>query len=127
MKRYIAESTPDPSSETGCRHPVLSHEMAVARRQVEITNRLGLHLRAADHFVKLARRFECEIRVRYLGSECNGKSILDLMTLAAECGTRLDLQACGPDAVVAVEALAAVVAARFYEDEHGESTEAKAA
>jgi phosphocarrier protein HPr len=40
------------------------------------------------------------------------------MTLAAECGTRLDLEACGPDAVAAVEALAVVVAARFYEDEN---------
>jgi phosphotransferase system HPr-like phosphotransfer protein len=40
------------------------------------------------------------------------------MTLAAECDTRLDLEACGPDAVAAVDALAAVVAAGFYQDEN---------
>ena len=96
----------------------MSHETVVARRQVEITNRLGLRLRAADQFVRLARRFQCEIRVHYQGAECNGKSILDLTTLAAECGARLDLEACGPDAVAAVEALAVVVAARFYENEN---------
>jgi phosphocarrier protein HPr len=96
----------------------MSHETAVARRQVEISNPLGLHLRAADQFVRLARRFQSEIRVHYQGNASNGKSILELMTLAAECGTRLDLEACGPDAVAAVEALAVVVEARFYQDEN---------
>ncbi len=118
MQRSNSESSSDPSSENGFVHPGTSHETAVARRQVEITNRLGLHLRAADQFVRLARRFQCQIRVHHQGKYCNGKSILELTTLAAECGTRLDLEACGPDAVAAVEALAVVVAARFYENEH---------
>ncbi|MGO9922146.1 MAG: HPr family phosphocarrier protein [Isosphaeraceae bacterium] len=125
MEEYTSEFSPDPSSEIRCLHPGMSRETAVARRQVEITNRLGLHLRAADQFVRLARRFQCEIRVHYQGNACNGKSILDLATLAAECGTRLDLEACGPDAIAAVEALAVVVAARFYEHENGDSTEAE--
>ena len=90
--------------------------MALARRQVEIMNCLGLHMRAASQFVILARQFQSEIRVHCQGYECNGKSILDLTSLAAECGTRLDLEACGPDAIAAVEALAVVIMARFYED-----------
>jgi phosphocarrier protein HPr len=98
-------------------------ETPVARRQVEITNRLGLHLRAADQFVRIARRFQCQVRVQHQNKECDGKSILDLTTLAAECGTRLSLEARGPDAVAAVEALAAAVAARFYENENGDLTE----
>jgi phosphocarrier protein HPr len=101
----------------------MSHETTVARRQVEIANCLGLHLRAADQFVRLARRFQSEIRVHSRGNECNGKSILDLTILAAECGTCLDVVASGPDAIGAVEALAALVLARFYESE--ESTEAQ--
>ncbi len=125
MQRSNSESSCDPSSENGCVHPGMCHETAVACRQVEITNRLGLHLRAADQFVRLARRFQCEIRVHYQGKECNGKSILDLTILAAICGTRLDLEACGPDAVEAVEALAVVVAARFYENDSGDSTQAQ--
>jgi phosphocarrier protein HPr len=100
----------------------MSYETPVARRQVEITNRLGLHLRAADQFVRVARRFQCEIRVRHLGDQCDGKSILDLMTLAAECGASLELEACGPDACEAVEALAVLVSTHFHEDESGDST-----
>ena len=44
--------------------------------------------------------------------------------LAAECGTRLELEARGPDAGAAVEALADLVSARFHEDEDGEPIEA---
>jgi len=98
----------------------MSHDSQVARRQVEITNALGLHLRPADKFVRLASRFESEVRVFSDGHEINGKSILDLTTLAAERGTRLDLEARGPDAEAAVEALSELVLARFYETEEGQ-------
>ena len=70
----------------------------------------------ANQFVVLARQFQSEIRVHCKGYECNGKSILDLTSLAAECGTHLDLEAFGSDAVAAVQALAVVIKARFYED-----------
>ena len=95
----------------------MSHDTTVAHRQVQITNSLGLHLRPADKFVKLALRYRSEIRVHYNGNQFNGKSILDLTTLAAECGTRLELEACGPDAVEALDALSDLVSAQFYEDE----------
>jgi phosphocarrier protein HPr len=97
----------------------MSHDPPVVRRQIEITNSLGLHMRPADKFVKLALLFQSEIRVYHNGAEFNGKSILDLTSLAAECGTRLDLEARGPDAAQAVEALTALVLAQFYEDENG--------
>ena len=98
----------------------MSHETTVARRQVEITNILGLHLRPADKFVKLALRYQAEIRVLYNGNQYNGKSILDLATLGAERGTRLELEARGPDAAQAIEALADLVSAQFNENENGE-------
>jgi phosphocarrier protein HPr len=94
--------------------------LQVARRQVEISNALGLHLRPADKFVRLAQKYQSEIRVRHEGKESNGKSILDLTTLAAECGTMLDLEARGPDAEAAVDALAELILARFYETEEGQ-------
>jgi phosphocarrier protein len=101
----------------------MSHDPTVARRQVEVTNSLGLHLRPANKFVALALKFQSDIRVHYNGNEFNGKSILDLTSLAAERGTRLEVEARGPDAPDAVEALADLVSAQFYEDENGESTE----
>ena len=98
----------------------MSHDLPVARREVEITNSLGLHLRPADKFVRLAHQFQAEIRVLSKGKVINGKSILDLTTLAAECGTRLELEARGPDALEAIDALAELVLARFHEAEDAE-------
>jgi phosphocarrier protein HPr len=79
------------------------------RRDADITDALGLHMRAADKFVRVAQQFRAEIRVRYAGKEANGKSILDLMTLAAECGSRLRLEARGQDAMTALAALVDLV------------------
>ncbi len=95
----------------------MSHDPSVARRQVEITNEYGLHLGPAAKFVKLAGQFQSEIRVLHNGKEINGKSILDLTLLAAESGTRLDLEAHGPDAAAAIEALARLVDSQFREGE----------
>ncbi len=99
--------------------PPMSQESSVVRRQVEILNSLGLHMRPADKFVKVALRYQAEIRVVLDGNQFNGKSILDLTSLAAERGTQLELEARGSDAAEAIEALAELVAARFYEDDEG--------
>jgi phosphocarrier protein HPr len=101
----------------------MSHDTMVAHRQVEIINSLGLHVRPAMKFVELASRFQAEVRVRHNHNESNGKSLLELTMMAAECGTRLELEARGPDAAAAVEALAQLVSARFHEDDNGEPLE----
>ena len=94
--------------------------MSTVRRPVVILNALGLHLRPAGLFVGLAKRFSAEIRVHRDGLCVDGKSLLDLAMLAAGCGTRLELEARGPDAEAALAALAALVAAGFHEgDEAG--------
>lgn len=93
----------------------MSQDLHLIRRRVEITNPYGLHLRPAEKFVGLAGTFHSEVRVRFEGRDCNGKSIFDLMTLAAECGSWLELEAQGPDAEAAIAALAELVAARFGE------------
>jgi phosphocarrier protein HPr len=104
----------------------MSEDTWDARRQVEIKNYLGLHVRPAMKFVELASRFQSEVRVHHNDSEFNGKSLLELTMMAAECGTRLDLEARGPDATAAIEALADLVSARFYENEDGEPIDAGA-
>ena len=101
----------------------MSHDPTVARRQVEITNEYGLHLGPAAKFVKLAGQFQSEIRVHHNGNEINGKSILDLTLLAAESGTRLDLEAHGPDAAAAIDALARLVLSQFQDGEEGAERE----
>lgn len=101
----------------------MSQDPSVVRRDVEILNPLGLHMRPADKFVKLALQYQSEIRVIYNDNEFNGKSILDLTSVAAFCGTKLVLEARGADAEAAIGALADLVAARFYEDEEGNPTQ----
>ncbi len=98
----------------------MSHETHVVRRQVEIVNALGLHLRPAAKFVKTADRFQADIRVLFKGQTFDGRSILDLATLAAERGSRLELEATGDDADAALEALAGLIAAEFFEDANGD-------
>lgn len=98
----------------------MNSEAPVLRRQVEIINALGLHLRPAVKFVKTADRFQAEIRVHFKGQVHDGRSILALATLAAERGSKLELEACGPDAEAALEALAELILAEFYEDELGQ-------
>ena len=70
----------------------------VARRQVGVGNALGLHLRVADKFVRLANAFQSEVRFYCKGIRANGRSILGLLGLTAECGTILSLEAESCDA-----------------------------
>ena len=77
-----------------------------ARRTVTICNERGLHARAAARFVKLAFEFAAEVTVAKSGTLVSGRSIMGLMMLAAGPGTEIEVQATGPDAARAVEALA---------------------
>ena len=85
-------------------------------RTVTIVNRYGLHARPAAEFVKLAGSFRAEIMVRKDELEVNGKSIMGMMMLAAECGSAITIRALGSDAEAAVDALAGLIASRFGEE-----------
>ena len=91
----------------------------LSRRQVEVTNAFGFHLRAASRFVQLSQQFQVKIRVSCDGRAADGRSILDLIALAAGCGARLELEAMGPDAEEAAAALCALIAAGFHEGDDG--------
>ena len=84
-------------------------------RTVLIENKNGLHARPAAEIVKLAAKFNSEITIVKDDLDVNGKSIMGVMMLAAECGSTLLLRADGPDADAAVTALATLIANRFGE------------
>jgi phosphocarrier protein HPr len=92
---------------------------AIAGSRVQVVNAHGLHMRPSTRFVKLASSFQSEILVDFRGARANGKSILDMTTLAAECGSYLDLEARGPDAEQALAALGELVAAGFHMEDEG--------
>ncbi|MGW8282378.1 MAG: HPr family phosphocarrier protein [Gemmatimonadota bacterium] len=94
-----------------------SNGESAAERSVRVPNRLGLHARPAAEFVKLSSRFKSTISVGKDDLEVNGKSIMGVMMLAAECGSLLKIFAVGHDADDAVAALADLVASGFGERE----------
>lgn len=85
-------------------------------RTVRIVNKYGMHARPAAEFVKLASQFRSDVWVRKGTMEVNGKSIMGVMMLAAECGAELTIRAVGEDAEAALDALATLVANRFGEE-----------
>jgi phosphocarrier protein len=87
----------------------------VIERQAIIVNQQGLHARPAAQIVRLASSFASEIELVKDGMDVNGKSIMGVMMLAAECGSSILIRADGPDAEQAVQALADLVAGGFGE------------
>ena len=87
----------------------------MVEREVTVRNRAGLHTRPASMLVRTASQFESEIFLRRDNYEINGKSVIGVMTLAAEQGATLDLIVDGEDENEAVEAIA-----ELFEDGFGE-------
>lgn len=85
-------------------------------RTVEIVNRLGLHARPAMAFVDLASTFASKVSLTKGDETVDGKSIMEIMMLAATKGTRLIMCCEGADAEKAADALAALVAQGFEEE-----------
>ena len=73
--------------------------------KIEIKNKVGLHARPASQFVREAQKYESDIRIKFNGREINGKSILEVLSLGADCGTEIEATANGADEQQALEAL----------------------
>jgi phosphocarrier protein HPr len=83
----------------------------------KIVNALGLHARAAVKLVQEANRYQSEIHLSREGvQEVNAKSIMGVLTLAAGCGTEVQVRCEGPDAGKALEAIRVLFESGFGED-----------
>ena len=87
----------------------------MVERSLQIVNKLGIHARPAAEIVKLAAKFKSEITIVRDDLEVNGKSIMGVMMLAAECGASILIRVDGADEDAALDALAALIAAGFGE------------
>lgn len=91
------------------------------KKKVTIVNDAGLHARPASALVKLASKYESDFHIHLYGYKVNGKSILGVMTLAAEKGAELELELDGPDEEEALEAITELINSGFgeaYEDQN---------
>jgi phosphocarrier protein len=86
-------------------------------REMKVVNRKGLHARATAKFVQCVERFEAAITVTRCGETVNGTSIMGILTLGAGIGSVITVTASGADAAAALDAIGALVANRFGEDE----------
>lgn len=84
-------------------------------RKIKITNKLGLHARPAALLVQTANKFTCDVEIRKGRQKVNGKSIMGIMTLAAESGSQIVIRTCGVDEAEAIDALEKLFATNFGE------------
>lgn len=93
--------------------------MPSVSRQVTVLNKMGLHARPAMQFVDVANQFASDIMVRKFGEDpvdADGKSVMQMIILAATEGTPLTIEVSGDDAEVAMQTLVALFESRFGEE-----------
>jgi phosphocarrier protein HPr len=86
-------------------------------RSAELVNQRGLHARASAAFAREASKFNAKVTVRYDGMAASAASIMDLLMLGARVGQVIEIDAEGPEAREALEAVCDLVGRRFDEKE----------
>ena len=89
----------------------------VLHAQLPIINRLGLHARASAKVVSVASRYNASIRLRFNNREVDAKNMMGLLTLAAGCGSLVEVMVEGEHAAEAMEELRNLFARRFDEEQ----------
>jgi phosphocarrier protein HPr len=107
--------TTDRRDEEDCPPPPAPSGALV--RDMRIVNRKGLHARATAKFVQCVDRYEAEIKVTRCGETVGGDSIMGILTLGAGLGSTITVSALGAQALEALDAIEALVANRFDEEE----------
>jgi phosphocarrier protein len=102
---------PSPENDAGPGVP-----SGAVSREIPIINKRGLHARASAKFVQMVERFNAEVWVTRGSETVGGTSIMGLMMLSAGPGTSIVVSAIGPEAQVAVDAIAELVASKFNEE-----------
>jgi phosphocarrier protein len=109
--------SPPAQSPEECAPDQPSFREGAVVRNFPICNKKGLHARASAKFVQTVEKFDAEVRVMRCGETVGGTSIMGLMMLAAAPGTSITVEATGREAAEVVEALAALIASRFGEND----------
>ena len=87
------------------------------QKELEIINKLGLHARASAKFTQLAAKFKSDVWLTRNARRINAKSIMGVMMLAAGIGSTVTIEADGEDEQEALDAVLAIIANKFGEDE----------
>jgi len=85
------------------------------KREIAVTNRLGLHARASAKVVQVASHFRSHVTLAYAGRRANARSIVAVMLLAVSMGSTIVLEAEGPDETDAIMAMVGLIGTNFGE------------
>ena len=88
----------------------------LVQKEVEITNKVGLHIRPASLIVEIANKFKSKIWIEKDGQKIDGKSVMSLLLLNAGKGSKVIVKAEGPDAYESVDALVKIIKDKFGEE-----------
>ena len=91
--------------------------MSAVSREVQITNKRGLHARASAKFVNMASELDAQIEVEKDGNRVCGTSIMGLMMLGAATGSKITIAATGNEAAAVADALEKLVSSGFGEED----------
>jgi len=83
------------------------------KRNVKVTNPLGIHARPSAKIVQLASRFRCRVSLTFNGHTANARNIVAVMLLAAGAGSTITVETIGPDESEAIEAVVDLISSRF--------------
>ncbi|WP_110655132.1 HPr family phosphocarrier protein [Salinicola halimionae] len=86
-------------------------------RELRLTNRRGLHARAATKLVQCCQPFDVRVAIHHGERRADAANIMSLLMLAAPCGTALTVITDGDEEDAAMDAITALFEARFHEDE----------
>jgi phosphocarrier protein HPr len=115
-RRFASTAAPATTDGPGV---ALAHDretgMAQAEMTVVLTNKMGLHARPSTQIATTASRFASDVHIEKDDMVVDAKSVLELLMLAAECGSQLTIKATGEDAGAAAKAIAELVESRFGE------------
>ena len=89
-------------------------------REVEIVNEMGLHARPAAEFVRCVQRFQSSITIKKEEEHFNAGSILEVLSACLDCGSRITIEAIGPDEEEALAQLAQLLV-KFKEEDQSEN------
>jgi phosphocarrier protein HPr len=89
--------------------------MPQVEAQVVLSNKMGLHARPSTQIATTASRYQAEVHIAKDDVVVDAKSVLELLMLAADCGSKLTITADGEDARQAADALVKLVEGRFGE------------
>lgn len=87
------------------------------KKQITLTNKLGLHARAAMKLVNTACTFESDILLSYKNYQINAKSLLNVLSLGAPCGSTFKVEVSGADEEIAMKVIFNLIDSKFGEEE----------